>query len=128
MILHERRPTNHEQRRTSMLRRSLVSLALLLPVLFVSPLARAAGMTVTKTTTAGAYKLTLQIGPAETMMNMGGPHAMCAMKGGMEMRPVAKMPACNHHVELHVYNAKTGKVVTGLHVTIDVTGGKHVSM
>jgi len=114
-----------------MLRRSLVSLALLLVALSLALPVQAAGMTgntVTKQKVAGPYKLVLQIGPAESMTMMSGPKAMCAMKGGMEMRPAAKMSACNHHVELQVYNRKTGAVLHGLHVTIQCKNSKGTIM
>jgi len=82
----------------------------------------------------GGYRLVLQIGPAEGM-NMGGsematgPHATCSMPGmlSLESRAGTNLQSriCNHHVELHVYTARTGKVVMHARVSIlmrNITG------
>lgn len=78
----------------------------------------------------GAYRLTLRIGPAEAMAMhpkgrgermLGGKMAACQTPGnsmgGMSMGSAT----CNRHVEVHVVNRHTGKVVTGARVTIRLT-------
>ena len=64
------------------------------------------------------YRLLLQIGPPESMgMNMGS--QVCSMPG-MSMSGSKGMKTCNHHVELHVFNRKTGQPQHGLHVGISL--------
>jgi hypothetical protein len=116
-----------------MTRNSMLFLLLFVPAVALAPraVANAAGMTghtVTVKKTVGSYQLVLTIGLAETGMMMSGPKAMCSMSGMHLMREAAKMSACNHHVELHVYNAKIGKAITGLHVTIQIENSKHSMM
>ncbi|HLJ66411.1 MAG TPA: hypothetical protein VKX16_03520 [Chloroflexota bacterium] len=95
----------------------------------MTPTARAMGsMTIVKQATAGAYRLVLKIGPAQRMA-MGHPKhgevmlhgqvATCSFSGNMGMSGSSKgARGCNHHIELHVYNRKSGKVVTTAVVTM----------
>ncbi|HLJ18889.1 MAG TPA: hypothetical protein VKU84_01760 [Stellaceae bacterium] len=75
------------------------------------------------------YRLTLQIGPTETMYSAAEAKAKSPtsgevmlsgkMAGGMTgMMAMSGM----RHVELHVYSLATGKVVTDARVTIALTG------
>ena len=79
------------------------------------------------------YRLTLQIGPTETMYSeaeakekhpsSGEVMLSGKMAGGMDhaMPGMASMSGMRH-VELHVYSLKTGKVVTDARVTIALVG------
>jgi invasion protein IalB len=74
------------------------------------------------------YRLMLEIGPAQNMDGMsntggdtpiGGKSATCRLPGkaatsGMSMHATM----CNRHISLHVFNAKTNKVVIRAHVAI----------
>jgi uncharacterized protein involved in high-affinity Fe2+ transport len=88
------------------------------------------GNTVHQQRTAGAYQLTLQIGPAEAMSMhpkggkgermIGGSMASCATSGGgMDMSMGSTK--CNHHIEVHVNNRKSSKVVMNARVTMRLT-------
>src|SRR6202035_648886 len=128
---HEFQCVQKETRCGDVFKKSLLVLALSVSALAVVPAAQGAGMTgqtITQQKIVGAYKLVLNIGPPETGMMMTGPKAMCSMSGMHLMREAAKTSACNHHAEVHVYGAKNGKVVTGLKVTIQFQGAKHMSM
>jgi hypothetical protein len=86
--------------------------------------------TVTRNLLAGPYKLAFFVGPPETMsMNgpgaekmMGGQNATCKMPGMHSM--TMGSGTCNHHVELHVRSARSGKVLTNVHVVIRMTNMK----
>jgi hypothetical protein len=89
------------------------------------------GRTVTVSTVAGPYRLTLDVGPIEQMWSMAdlktkhptGGEVMISgsmVMGGMGMNS----PMPNHHLELHVYRKSTGKVVTNAMVSIAVYSAK----
>jgi hypothetical protein len=94
------------------------------------------------TKVSGPYRITLIIGPAETMsvsMNgnatervISGKNATCQMAMHMDMLlsgvAATKMQACNAHVEVHAYHKSNGKVVSNAAVTIVlVAKGTHGS-
>jgi hypothetical protein len=87
---------------------------------------------ISQTKVSGSYRLKLVIGPAETMSMttkgnaaermLGGKNATCQMGMLMEAVPAgvnaSMMKTCNYHVEVHVYNKTSGKVVTNATVSI----------
>ena len=109
---------------------AFAGLALFLSLGLAALPSRAAGVdksSVIQQKITGGYRLVLQIGPAEGM-NMGGsematgPHATCSMPGMLSLESKAgtnlQSHICNHHVEMHVYIARTGKVVMHARVSI----------
>lgn len=118
--------------------RSLALAAALLGALSLMGTAHATAST-TMTKVSGPYKLKLIVGSAETMSMsakgsasermIGGKNATCDMT--MHMAMLARitkstMQMCNHHIEIHVYNKTSGKVVTNARVTIALQGkGQH---
>jgi hypothetical protein len=88
------------------------------------------------TKVSGPYRITMMIGPAETMSMttngkatermISGKNPTCQM--GMHMEAMlagvgaSTMKTCNAHVEVHVYNKSSGKVVTNAAVTIKLVG------
>jgi hypothetical protein len=85
----------------------------------------------------GGYRLMLQIGPAQTMsamgnmsggMTVGGAPATCRMPGKTGTNG-SHGRTCNRHVAVHVFNAKTNKVVLKAHVGITLRDvRKHTSI
>jgi hypothetical protein len=72
------------------------------------------------------YRLILQIGPAQTMgsmsnmsggMTLGGAPATCRMPGKAGTSG-SHGKTCNRHVAVHVFNAKTNKIVIKAQVAI----------
>jgi len=116
--------------------RSIVTVASLVAALtIVGATGAYAASTIKTTKIAGPYKLTLMIGPAETMsmsakgnaderMMGGASSSDCSMAMHMaaNLTRAAKMATCNHHVEVHVYNKSNGKVLTKAAVTIAMQG------
>ncbi|GAC1469679.1 MAG: hypothetical protein PVSMB7_19380 [Chloroflexota bacterium] len=78
--------------------------------------------------TVGAYRIILQVGPAEAMSNhpkgssgermLGGKMASCSMTGGGMGGMSMGSRTCNRHIEVHVDNRHTGKVVRNARVLI----------
>jgi hypothetical protein len=86
-----------------------------------------AGGTVTKTVAAGPYKLTLNIGPLEPMYTMTQVRKTHPKSGEIMVSGVMAMSGMgmngsmpNHHLELHVYDGKSGKTITRAMVAITV--------
>lgn len=122
-------------------RHALTLSASVLLALGIAVAASAATHTTKQQTTTGSYRLVLVIGAAEQMtMNgktgermIGGANAACKMgmnmPGMLDMVNGAKQQTCNHHVELHVYARKSGKVVKGARVSISLVNSKsHASL
>lgn len=109
-------------------RAAAIGSALLMGALSTSgAFAMGAGHHVYRSKDKGGYRLVLKIGPAAKMGGMRGEHMIngkmqtCAMKMHMSRAaeaPMGSAKKCNHHVELHVYNRKTGTPVQGATVTI----------
>ncbi|MGI8967751.1 MAG: hypothetical protein ACR2GA_01430 [Chloroflexota bacterium] len=111
----------------------------LIAALSLTTIASASAMHIKQQKVAGPYRLVLVIGPAE-MMSMaghkgtevgmpGGKMAACRMKSsGMSMHTSSMgEKICNHHVELHVYNAHSGRVISNARVTISIQdAAKHM--
>ena len=83
--------------------------------------------TVTETMMAGPYRLTLKIGPLEqmyTMTQVKKTHPISGeimVSGAMTMSGMGMNGAMpNHHLELHVYDGKSGKTMTKAMVTLTV--------
>jgi len=79
----------------------------------------AAAATITKNATTKSYKLTLVVGPTETMYTAAQVKAKHPKTGevvvgsmGMGGGSMA-MGAANRHLEVHVYSRATGKVASG---------------
>jgi hypothetical protein len=104
--------------------------------LFVSMAQARADDSVTQEGKTAHYRLTLQIGPTETMYSeteakakhpsSGEVMLSGRMAGGMSatghgMPGMTSMPDMRH-IELHAYSLKTGKVVSDARVTIVLTG------
>ena len=120
--------------RASSVPHSLAAVTSLLACLVLGASALAAGMThtVKAQQVVGPYRLLLMIGPAEKMsmsssgkgeMMISARKADCSMKGmgGMaESQDAMGMKACNHHVELHVYQKSNGHVVARARVSISL--------
>jgi hypothetical protein len=92
--------------------------------------ARAAmgGATFQQTKRAGAYKLVLMIGPLEHMYTpaeVKKKHPTSGevmVSGTMVMGGMGRAGAMpNHHLELHVYSAATGKTITHAVVSLTIT-------
>jgi hypothetical protein len=87
------------------------------------------GATVTQTKLAGPYKLVLDIGPLEQMWTpeqvktKHPKHCEVMFTGTMVMGGMNGMggPMPNHHLELHVFNRSSGRVVTKAMVSITIT-------
>lgn len=77
---------------------------------------------------AGAYRLTLEIGPVQADMGgemaVGGKPATCKLPGKAASGTSMHAPTCNRHVELHVFDAKTNKVQIKARVTISLRNPK----
>lgn len=82
---------------------------------------------------AGAYRLTLAIGPAQAMGSManmgggmvvGGKPATCRLPGETGSGTSMHAPTCNRDIELHVFDAKTNKVQIRARVTISLRNTK----
>jgi len=106
--------------------------------------ALAAPNIVTKQRVVGQYRIQLRIGPTETMgMHMakgagermlGGKNAKC-LSGRHSAMPTMPSPhamgerGCNRHVEAHIYNKRTGQVVTHARLTISMRdAAKHMTI
>ncbi|HEX6506585.1 MAG TPA: hypothetical protein VF221_03045 [Chloroflexota bacterium] len=81
---------------------------------------------------AGPYRLMLVIGPAQNMsemgseMTVGGKAATCRTTGkGMTSSAPMHAPTCNRHVELHVFDAHTNKVLLAARVGITLRDAKN---
>jgi hypothetical protein len=78
---------------------------------------------VMKDTTVGGYKIELHVVPAEPFFTDREveehqvTEGMLIMGGATPMAPDA-VPRPNHHLVVHVYDAKTGKALTGAKVTM----------
>lgn len=108
----------------------LAPIALTLGIMSSSAFASAHASAVHAQKAVGPYRVVLQVGPAEKMsmhrkgatgeVMLGGKMASCAEPGshmgGMSMGSTT----CNRHVELHVYDRKSGRVVTKAHVSISL--------
>ncbi len=98
------------------------------------------GMQNSETKVVKPYRVTLVIGEAESMrmkgrkgsgeMMLGGKNASCTFKGAMPgMAIVDRAAACNHHVEVHVSNVRSGKVITNGRISIVmVNTTKHMTV
>jgi hypothetical protein len=89
------------------------------------------GKVVTATMAAGPYRLTLDVGPLEQMWSMADVKAKhpttgeVMISGSMAMQGMGMHgPMVNHHLELHVYQKATGKVVNNAMVSISVYSAK----
>jgi hypothetical protein len=87
------------------------------------------GKTVTVTTVAGPYRLTLVVGPLEQMWTMAQMQAKHPKTGEVMISGSMAMggmngPMPNHHLELHVYQKTTGKVVSNVMVSITIYSAK----
>lgn len=113
----------------------VLSIALLGSIFLAGEAHARADASVTMTKVSGPYKLELVIGPAETMSSsmkstasermIGGKNASCSMPMHMAMLAQieqVKTQVCNHHVEIHVYVNKTGRVVANAKVAIALQG------
>ena len=98
----------------------------------------ASAAVITKTATTATYKLTLDVGPLETMYTQAqvdakhpktGEVMIDTGMGGMSMGDM-KMAAGNRHLEVHIASRVTGKAVSGLMPTISLedTGGMPMAM
>lgn len=85
----------------------------------------AAAAVITRTATTATYKLTLAVGPVETMYTQAElkskhPTSGEVMVGSAAMGGMS-MGAANRHLEVHVASRATGKVVTNVKPTIMLT-------
>ncbi len=126
------------------LRHSLVAALSLGAALSLFTGAFAAPMIVTKQKVVGPYRIQLRIGPTETMgMHMAkgsgermlnGKNSTCRNGGHAAMPTMPSHHAmgvkvCNHHVEAHIFNKRTGQVVTHARVTISMRdAAKHMTI
>ncbi len=113
----------------------LLSLTCLIGIVALTAQARADDL-VTAESKTQHYRLTLQIGPTETMYTEAEAKAKHPISGeimlsgkmagqmpGMGSARSGMMPMSGmRHVELHVYTLSTGKVLTDARVTIALTG------
>lgn len=120
--------------------RALAATFCLLPAVLTAGIAHAAGgMTMTETKTVGSYHVSLSVGLAAAMhmrgvkgtgeMMIAGKSATCSMPKGGGMSMTTNGKDCNHHIEVHVSNARTHRVITNAHVTITmVNNTKHLTI
>lgn len=85
------------------------------------------GAAVTETAMAGPYRLTLYVGPLEpmyTMTQVKEKHPKTGevmVSGTMVMSGMGMAgPAPNHHLEVHVYDGRSGKTITRATVSITI--------
>lgn len=80
---------------------------------------------ITRTATTTTYKLTLAVGPVETMYTQAEVKSKHPASGevmvGSSMGGGMAMGAANRHLEVHVASRATGKVVTNVSPTIMLT-------
>jgi hypothetical protein len=92
----------------------------------------AAGARITRTATTATYKLTLNVGPVETMYTQAEVKAKHPTSGevmvGSSMGGGMPMGAANRHLEVHVVSRATGKVVTNAEPTITLTDANAMGM
>jgi hypothetical protein len=84
--------------------------------------------TVAATLAAGPYTLALAIGPPEQLYSLAQARTLHPKQGELTTSGAAPpgAPAANHYLALRVYSAKTGNIVTGIPVAVNVTtpGGR----
>jgi hypothetical protein len=116
------------------MKRLVVIVVSLVATVFLVTSGWAASMTgtISEQKLVGPYRLILRIGPPEKMLMhrqmgngelmLGGKMAMCRMGKMGHMAATAPeamgKKTCNHHLELHVFDRHTGRVVTHAHVVI----------
>jgi hypothetical protein len=85
----------------------------------------ASGAVITQHATTPTYKLTLHVGPTETMYTAAQVKATHPKDGEVMVGDSTGMGGMsmggNRHLEVHVYSKATGKVVTGAAPTITLT-------
>jgi len=103
-------------------------LACLIGIVALAPQSRADDL-ITLESKTKQYRLTLQIGPTETMYSEAEAKAKRPTSGEIMLsgKMAGGMPGMMsmsgmRHMELHVYSLDTGKVVTNAHVTIALKG------
>jgi hypothetical protein len=96
-------------------------------VALVSAAASSAAV-ITQTTTTASYKLTLEVGPTETMYTAAQVKSMHPTSGevmlgngSMMSGGMSGMSGSTRHLEVHIFSRSTGKVLTGLMPSIVVT-------
>ena len=92
----------------------------------------ASAAVITRTATTTTYKLTLNVGPVETMYTQADVKAKHPTSGevmvGSSMGGGMSKGAANRHLEVHVTARATGKVVTNVMPTIVLTDANSMGM
>jgi hypothetical protein len=88
---------------------------------------------ITRHATTATYKLTLSVGPVETMytadeVQMKHPTSGEVMVGHTMTMEGMTMGSANRHLEVHVVSRSTGKVVTNVRPTITYTDTSAMTM
>ena len=107
----------------------LATLVLSSSLVLASSPAAAAGLQIMATATVAHYRVVLMIGPSEQMYALADYRAHhyktgeIILKGIMsaQMTMTGNGMLAPHHLEVHIYNTRTGAVVSSANVTITLT-------